>query len=204
MLTKDIKRAGEPKLADLVLAYFRENADETLQALDIAVKFDVEISQVPQGLKWHVAHDFIRRTGDSYSAGPALLEQIRVQSLPTPAAAAPVASASAEAQTQQATTVPAVEPPARLRGAAKSRVLPALDLKAIAIRSGVPLPAQRTGGSRYTVLFERMKAGDMVELPETYRGAITKAVKVHMKSAPKQKFQMRRLAGEKFGLWRTA
>lgn len=83
--------------------------------------------------------------------------------------------------------------------AAKSGRKPALlDPAAVVIRSGVPMPpiGNRTGGT-YIALWERMAAGDMVELPDrAAHGLITHVKKLGGKAA------IRRLTAGTKGVWR--
>lgn len=72
-----------------------------------------------------------------------------------------------------------------------------LDPLAVQIKSGVPLPERRQANSTYAELWQRMKPGDMVELPiRNANGLIAHAKKLGAKAA------IRRLGGGVSGVWR--
>lgn len=73
-----------------------------------------------------------------------------------------------------------------------------LDPAAVVIRSGVPVPPVVTNGSGvYTALWQRMKAGDMVELPDRTAHGLVAHVKKH-----RGKVSVRRLTAGTKGVWR--
>ena len=103
------------------------------------------------------------------------------------------AAASPPPQTSAASSVFA------LGGKAK-RTLAKIDIDAVPIQSGVPVPpprSGRTGESPYGALLARMKPGDMVELPSRQAwGLIARA------KALKIEVTRRRLRTGVLGIWR--
>ena len=80
-----------------------------------------------------------------------------------------------------------------------ARAADPLDPLAVAIKPGVPLPVAARGGvavDRYGQLLDRMKPGDMVELPERQAKSLkSRATKGGHKAA------IRRLGPALFGVW---
>lgn len=97
-------------------------------------------------------------------------------------------------------------PPPKATAAASTRSphAPLIELGAIKIRSGVPLPASiRVGASertvRYKALLAKMKVGDSVELmPQQAKAIVACAKRIGVKVA------IRRISPTVFGLWRVA
>lgn len=80
---------------------------------------------------------------------------------------------------------------------ARQRVL--LDPATVVVRSNVPIPivGNRGGGSTYATLWQRMKAGDMAELPDrAARGLVAHVKKLGGKTS------VRRLTAGTKGVWR--
>ena len=88
------------------------------------------------------------------------------------------------------------------KAARKMRIpVPAIDIDALQVRSGIPLPPSTTGRgtgfSVYAAVLEKMKAGDSVELlPVQARSLVSYAKKQGVKVA------VRRLSETATGVWR--
>lgn len=86
----------------------------------------------------------------------------------------------------------------------KRLTAPEFDPLAIEIKTGVPLPATKTGaaaiqGARYQALLDRMKPGDCVELPSK----LARGIQAWAKGKSGVKLSLRKISDELVGVWRV-
>lgn len=175
-----------------ICQWFLINREEHLTTSDIAQKFDIPKGSVSGILERSVGTELlmiVRDAGTAYAAGPRLHEINRPAvnvAMPTPPATAPKKGP----------------------GTWPARRLPDLDVSAIPIKRGAPLPPvhlNRAGEGRYTALLDKLtEPGMSVELPKIYRATLAKSVAVYSKyHLGGRKFVVRTIDREKCGVWRT-
>ena len=77
----------------------------------------------------------------------------------------------------------------------------AIDLSAVVLRDGVPLPQGKTAASKWPALLDRMKVGNSCVLPRASKGGIGGAMS--KANAQGRKFALRVLSDTEIGLWRV-
>jgi hypothetical protein len=93
--------------------------------------------------------------------------------------------------------------PKRKSGGRKTP-LPLLDIAALKPQHMDKPPMTRAGGikgSRYDALFEGLKVGQMYAIDDVYQSSVRRVMSIKNKAGP-QRFSIRVLNAEKFGLWR--
>lgn len=168
-------------LAWKVLDYFKTNKNEVLSSKDIAAKFGVAASQVDTLLKPAVDAGHLRlqnhgQFGLCYRA----------------AAGAPKFPATRTDALQASIAVAK-----RVRRAATR-----IDLSAVKIEHGVPLPSPRSRADDWAALFSRMKPGDSFPVPRVAHDALSHAKVVFCRASP-WKFTIRKLNDDTSRIWRT-
>lgn len=165
-------------LAERVLAFFRANATEELEAVDIAAKFGCSSSSVPALLATALRDGLIVRKKNGlgswiYIAGPSLF---KTAATPAPAPADPAAgAANAEA---------AWPAPKRKAASGRRSPLPLLDVSALAVRRNVDTAAASLDARRaaYYAALDKLDApATAIDVEQRYRGAITKAAQDYVK-----------------------
>ncbi len=171
-------------LAEKVCAYFLKNPDEALSAKDIMLKFDLVAAAASIGklLEPAIGAKLLRICqANTYAAGTRLAE----------------AAASAKV----------VAPPVVKAQRGSRKRLPDIDLNAVKIHKGVPMP-MRTAGMLGRTKYEGVlglltEPGTSFEISAQYIGAINKAATVFAK-AHGRKFAVRRINDKTIGVWRVA
>lgn len=162
-------------LAERVLAFFRANATEELEAVDIAAKFGCSSSSVPALLATALRDGLIVRKKNSlgswiYIAGPYLFKGH--------AAAAPAAEA------QGGNAEAAWPTPKRKATTGRRSQLPLLDVNALAVRRNVDTAAASLDVRRaaYYAALDKLDApATAIDVEQRYRGAIAKAAQDYVK-----------------------
>lgn len=210
-----------------VCSFFAENVDETLTKDDLCTKFDMARPSIPGLLDRAFRARYIRLSSpETYAAGDEIdVFAAQLRAAAQPQAPAPAASAqppvteepsaptatTATTEAQPASQAPratkAVKPMKRLR-------LPLLDVSAIQVQSGVPIPPAsngQPGQGRYIELFDKLtQVGQHIELPIEYRGTVGKAIVPYQKKhRPGRKLVVRTIDATadqpaRVGIWRTA
>lgn len=95
--------------------------------------------------------------------------------------------------------------PAQARGTGRKARLPPLDVAAIAVERGVPMPSiDRGKQSRYAPLLEKLtEPGLSVVFPRHYHGAVATAARAWAK-AHGMKFTLRKTSDDECRLWRVS
>lgn len=166
------------------------NRSEERSPTELAVQFEASRKELMAALADCASAGLVVYTQGSagyvYRAGPQLDAWVRGQTAPA-AAPAPVKAAK--------------------RGGARKH-LPPLDLAAIEVRTGVPLPERAGPGARpswWPKVFEKLQQpGTSVVLPVEYMSGAKKLAQTHLKDKDGVKFEFRRLNENQFGIWRTA
>jgi hypothetical protein len=169
-------------LAERVCRFFAVNADESLSAKDIVLKFDATTaSNVQAQLETAVGYGFLARSSVGYSAG-GRLGDLNLHILGT--------------RQIGLTKTP--------RKVARKSLEP-IDFTAVAILHDMPKPDADRGSRtrKYADLIDRMAPGTSVVLPEAHaRRFYDWAKKFGSKTNPAQRWSFRRLVDGTAGVWR--
>lgn len=208
----------EPALGSLgatVVAYFRRpDAQPELTQEEIVTKFPpTKYASISGCLMSCVTNGLLARVRNSagvivYRPGPHLSRR--------PAAANAITNTAAGAPTSAHAAPPPASVPTtgqagtkRPSGRGRSR-LPDLDLDAIEVHEGVPLPESNQSGrgrSKYNDLFDRLaRPNTSVEVPAAYKAAVQKASIVYRRLHPERVILVRGVPNrpDLCGIWRMA
>jgi DNA-binding IscR family transcriptional regulator len=164
-------------VADRVLKFFAANPDELLSAADVALKFDVPVDHVFNQLRGAVdAGLLIKKPGPV--AGRVLYAPGRNPALGKARSGFDLGDMARRGK----------------RGA--------VDVSALAVRDGVPLPPRQDLSGQLLALLLSLKEGQSVEVPVAVRGTLARAVTRANKTAARR-YEARKL-GDLMGVWRTA
>ena len=183
-----------------VLAYFKKNPDEELSGADIALKFDIERSNITALLKSCFDHELLARLNRGGSdrliiAGPKLRTFVLPDAPPLPNTLPNMlATGAAPGQIARRTVNPRPQ-------------LPALDITAIAVEPGIEQPAGRNpalkGQTRYDDLFKALHTpGLSAAVPIAYLATLQKAAVTRRKHHG-QRFVVRKMSATEARIWRT-
>jgi hypothetical protein len=188
-----------------VLDLFVRNPDEEFTSGDLALKYVVRSEKFSALLAGAISCGLLlyERTTASdgskvWRAGP----HLKAWAASRDVAAMAVAAASSRGLTQWPAAKPAAAPkPARPR-----RMLtpasPSIDLAAVPVLKGVPIPEAVRGGangSRYAALWDRLGVGDAFELPDRQAAGLAAYCKKNRRS-----FTVRTTGAGIKTIWRTA
>lgn len=179
-------------LAHKVCSYFVRLPDEELLSREIAANFNVSPDNIAAQLSLAVEAAYLTRDGSVYSAGSDLKTfEAALLSGDKPAASSGFhrwlerkGETSAEGRPSRAPKADAGTPPPAPRETPRKSPGAAfrMDLSAITIDKGIPMPAGKTAVVDWPALLNRMDVGDSILLPAEARSAIGSAATKFKKS----------------------
>lgn len=170
-----------------VIEYLTDNAGSRLNQSTISEKFEVQYNMVHTLLGPAVKAGVLTRGEDPDSTELAYMLAKRKGGAKV--VLLDEASATATIARPKASALPSAR-------------LPALNLNAIQINSGVPLPGARQR-REWEPLFDRMEVGDSFAVALVYRTSVSKAA-THFRKAEKGRLTVRQISDSEVRVWRLA